>query len=263
MRALLEIDRILRGDASSAADLREKGLTLQLGQVIFANVLLAAFAGLCLGVFGIANREEPEFRFMVADAFKVPLLFLLSLVITFPSLYVFNALVGSPLRAGQIGRLMAAALTVVVAVLAAFGPILAFFAVTTTSYAFILLLNVAIFITAGGFGIDFLWRTMIKLTMRPAPSRPAVQRAADQTDGVEPVREAAAVETNLPAVAERGVNIVFRLWLLAFALVGAQTSWVLRPFIGAPDRDFTWFRPREASFFEAVAKAIHTLFVGS
>jgi hypothetical protein len=227
-----------------------------------------------LGVFGIANREEPEFRFMVADAVKVPLLFLLSIAVTFPSLYVFSALAGSPLRVAQIGRLMAAAIAVLVAVLAAFGPIVAFFSITSTSYPFILLLNVVVFIVAGGFGIDFLWRTMVKLTARSLPlragriaqpdsERQATQRATDQSEGAELVLEFEEAETDASAVPDRGVNTVFRLWLLAFVLVGTQMSWVLRPFIGSPDRDFAWFRPREASFFEAVAKSIRALLVGS
>jgi hypothetical protein len=134
MRGLLEIDRILRGEITSAANLRERGISLQLGHVIFANILLAAFFGMCLGVYGIANRIEPEYRFMVADAIKVPLLFLLTFAVTFPSLYVFNALVGSQLGVVQIERLMAAVLAVLLAVLASFGPIVAFFSITSTSY---------------------------------------------------------------------------------------------------------------------------------
>ncbi len=255
MRGLREVDRILRGDATSATDLRERGLMLQLGPVIVTNILLAAFAGLCLGVFGIANRDEPEFRFLLADAVKVPLLFTLSLAITFPSLYVFNALVGSPLGVLQIGRLMAAALAVLVAVLAAFGPVVAFFSVTSTNYHFILLLNVAVFIVAGGFGLDFLWRTMAKLTSRQLPRRPTLQKPAEQSEQVEPL----VADEMHQVVANRSVINVFRLWLLAFALVGTQMSWVLRPFIGSPDRAFAWFRPRESSFFEAVVKSIHSL----
>ena len=104
MRGLREIDRILRGEMTSASNLRETGLSLQLGHVILANLLLAAFSGACLGVYGIANRHEPEFRFLIADAVKVPLLFLLTLAVTFPSLYVFNALVGSQLGVAQLGR---------------------------------------------------------------------------------------------------------------------------------------------------------------
>jgi hypothetical protein len=36
-------------------------------------------------------------------------------------------------------------------------------------------------------------------------------------------------------------------------------GWILRPFIGAPDIPFQWFRPREANIFIAVVQTIKTL----
>ena len=265
MRGLAEIDRILRGAVTSAPDFRERGLTFQLGQVILANILLAALSGVCLGVFGLANRQEPEYRFMLADAIKVPLLFTLSLAVTFPSLYVFNALVGSPLGVAQIGRLMTAALAVLLAVLAAFGPVVAFFSVSSTSYPFILLLNVVIFTVAGGFGIDFLWRMMVKLTARAVPPRAATSPIARPPQPAVPVsiEDLEEVQRISPTVPDRAVITVFQIWLVAFALVGMQMSWVLRPFIGTPGSDFAWFRPRDASFFEAVGRAVRALFFGA
>lgn len=244
---------------------REKGLALQLGKVIVAITLLAAFYGICMGVFGIANRQEPEVRFMAANAIKVPLLFLLTLVITFPSLYVFNALVGSRLGVAQLGRLMAAALAVLLAVLASFGPILAFFSITSTSYPFILLLTVAIFLLAGGFGSHFLWHTLMKLTLRAVPPPPPTPGVANPSESVEPSSSGGpeAAERVSAAVPHRAVIRVFGFWIIAFALVGMQMSWVLRPFIGTPDSEFAWFRPRQGSFFEAVAKSLYALFFGS
>jgi len=53
---------------------------------------------------------------------------------------------------------------------------------------------------------------------------------------------------------------VFHLWLLLFALVGAQMGWVLRPFIGNPAVPFTLFRHRESNFFEAVFTHLKHLF---
>jgi hypothetical protein len=258
MRGLFEIDRILRGETTSAANLRDKEISLQLGHVIFANILLAAFFGACLGVYGIANRNEPEYRFMVADAIKVPLLFLLTFAITFPSLYVFNALVGSQLGVVQIGRLMAAFLAVLLAVLASFGPIVAFFSITSTSYPFIILLTVATFIVAGGFGINFLWRTIVKLTGRTPPP----VTTADRSGSVEPLSTAETESSvrNSPPIPDWAVIRVFGFWLVAFGLVGMQMSWVLRPFIGTPTSDFSWFRARQDSFFEAVAKSLRMLF---
>jgi hypothetical protein len=58
------------------------------------------------------------------------------------------------------------------------------------------------------------------------------------------------------------VRAVYWVWLAVFALVGAQMSWVLRPFIGTPRAEFAWFRPRDGSFFEGVATAVRQLFGG-
>jgi hypothetical protein len=48
------------------------------------------------------------------------------------------------------------------------------------------------------------------------------------------------------------VKFVFRCWVIVFALVGAQMSWLLRPFLGNPSVPFSFFRARESNFFEAV-----------
>jgi hypothetical protein len=53
---------------------------------------------------------------------------------------------------------------------------------------------------------------------------------------------------------------VFMVWTTVFALVGAQMSWVLRPFIGCPTMPFEWFREKESNFFIAVAQALANLF---
>lgn len=260
MRGFRELDRILRGETTAAPALARDGLAaIPLGALVGVNVVLAAWYGLCMGVFGLSGRAEPEWRFLVADAVKVPALFLLTLGVTFPSLYVFNALVGSRLGVKDLARLMAAALGVVVAVLAGFGTIVAFFSVTTTTYPFIVLLNVAVFAVSAGFGIVFLLRTLERLSA-PVPT-PPVEVVAEP--GTEPPPAPLPVPPPLaPPPADLTTKRVFWTWLVVFALVGAQMSWVLRPFIGSPDREFAWFRPREASFFEGVMKSIRALLGG-
>jgi hypothetical protein len=52
----------------------------------------------------------------------------------------------------------------------------------------------------------------------------------------------------------------FRIWLVIYGLVGAQMGWVLRPFIGAPDIPFQWFRVREANIFVDLFRTISDLF---
>jgi hypothetical protein len=39
-------------------------------------------------------------------------------------------------------------------------------------------------------------------------------------------------------------------------------GWVLRPFVGNPGQPFSWLRPRQSNFFEAVINAIHALLSG-
>jgi len=55
------------------------------------------------------------------------------------------------------------------------------------------------------------------------------------------------------------VRKVFCCWIVVFGLVGAQMGWVLRPFIGAPNTEFSWFRVRSSNFFEAVSNTIYNL----
>ncbi|VTR94684.1 Uncharacterized protein OS=Singulisphaera acidiphila (strain ATCC BAA-1392 / DSM 18658 / VKM B-2454 / MOB10) GN=Sinac_3471 PE=4 SV=1 [Gemmata massiliana] len=276
MRGFRELDRILRGEAMQVRGPGQAILDIPLLPLVSVNVLLAAVYGACMGFFGVFGHSEPEVRFIVADAVKVPLLFLLALVVTFPSLYVFNALVGSCLGMSDLAKLMACALGVLVAVLAAFGPIVAFFSVTTTSYPFIVLLNVTVFALAAGFAIVFILRTVDRLTL-PAPvplvevlppdvSVPLSAALPEEgaSAGERPVRaerRARAVPVSHPEELQPDpkVRAVFRGWLVVFAIVGTQMSWVLRPFIGSPSAGFTWFRPRDGSFLEGVTKALRTL----
>jgi hypothetical protein len=198
----------------------------------------------------------------VAAIVKVPALFVLTLAVTFPSLYVFNALVGSRLRAAAVLRLLVAAIAVTIAVLASLGPIVAFFSVSTTSYAFILLLNVVAFLIAGLLGNAFLLQTLHRLSLvepevdskpEPLPAELSAQpKALPKAPGV--------LEPPDDRTLSRHVKTVFRCWILLYGLVGAQMGWVLRPFVGNPDAPFTWFRPRQANVFQGILNAIANLF---
>src|SRR3712207_6474413 len=110
-----------------------------------------------MGSFALTARWDTTTRSvgflqMLASAAKVPMLFFLTLLVTFPSLYVFNALVGSRLAFATVTRLLLAAVAVTMAVLASFGTIVVFFSLCTTSYPFMVLLNVAMFAAAGLLG---------------------------------------------------------------------------------------------------------------
>jgi hypothetical protein len=59
----------------------------------------------------------------------------------------------------------------------------------------------------------------------------------------------------------RDTKTIFRIWVIVFSLVGAQMGWVLRPFIGDPDKPFTFFRSRDSNFFQGVAHSVEHLFM--
>jgi hypothetical protein len=256
-KALHALDRVLRGESTRPDRLRDGALDLPLPGIAMLLLVLAAFYGFCMGWFTLLNRDSPALLQLLASAIKVPALFLLSLLVTFPSLYVFNALVGSRLGALALLRLLVASLGVTLAVLASFGPIVAFFSVTTTNYSFMVLLNVVFFSVAGVLGLGFLLQTLQRLSRAAEPEPLAVDDDARPAD--IPAKPAGALD-RLPGGNLGDVKIVFLCWVVVYGLVGAQMSWVLRPFIGSPDRPFEWFRPRQSNFFEAVARLVADLF---
>ncbi|QEH34805.1 hypothetical protein OJF2_33480 [Aquisphaera giovannonii] len=259
-----DLDRILGGDLTGLTTLRERGLGISARRLSACVVILSMVYGACMGTFAAFGSKGPNLMQVVASMIKVPLLFYLTLLVTLPSLYVFNALVGSRLSLAAVLRLLVASLGVNVAVLASLGPIVAFFSVCTTSYPFMVLFNVAIFAAAGAFGLRFLLQTLHRLNLaaspRPAPPSPPPPPGAAEA-WVEVEAEPAGPLEAVPdrAIANH-VRLVFRIWVVVFGLVGAQMGWVLRPFIGNPNIPFTWFRARESNFFLAVLQAFSHLF---
>ena len=241
-----EMDRLLRGDVTQLSTLRERGLQVTSDRLQIAIVLLGMTYGLCMGTYALVKGDSSAFLQLLSGMVKVPALFLLTLLVTFPSLYVFNALVGSRLTVVELWRLLTSSVALNMAVLASFGPIVAFFSLSTTSYSFMLLLNVFMFTIAGMLGLKFLLQTLHRLTI-----------AQPKADEPPPVIEASS-ESISPLDKPDGqvlrpqVKLVFGCWVMAFALVGAQMSWLLRPFLGVPNLAFSFFRSRESNFFEAV-----------
>ncbi len=162
---LLELDQILRGETTRLADLKDGSIKISIGGITLVLVMLGMIYGLCMAVFAAINGENQ--MQLLASAVKVPTLFLLTLVVTLPSLYVFTALVNARLSVGALVRLFVAAIGVNIAVLASLGPIVAFFSLNTVSYNFMVLLNVVVFAVAGVLGLAFLLQTLHRLNIAP------------------------------------------------------------------------------------------------
>jgi hypothetical protein len=264
------LDRLLRGEITSLAALQRRGLEVPVLGIAVVIDLLGMTYGLCMGLFAVTGSGSGAAMQIPASMVKVPALFLLTLLVTLPSLYVFNTLVGSRLTFGGTTRLLLSALAVMLAVLSSAGPIVAFFSVSTTSYEFMILLNVAVFAVAGALGLGFLLQTLQRMAVAEMPAStpglaepPADAPIAEDPQASTPLQlpsqRTSPLDTLKGYLLSREVRNVFRIWLVVFAMVGAQMGWVLRPFIGAPDRPFTWLRPKQSNFFLAVGEDIERL----
>lgn len=281
------LDRILRGEMTRPSQLQDGKLTFPIFGVSFVGLVLAMVYGACMGLYSIIRvfehiQSSDDYRQLLASTVKTPALFFLTLVVTFPSLYVFNALVGSRLQFGSVLRLLLAALGVNLAVLASFGPIVAFFSLSTDSYGFMVLLNVAMFAVAGLLGLMFLIQTLnrlqhaqtdrLELIPEPPTTQPAASESAPgSSPGLSPdpllrrppIRRLGPIDSVEGQSYAINVKLVFGIWIFVFGIVGAQMGWILRPFIGSPNQEFTWFRPRDSNFFSAVSTTFYDVMFGS
>ncbi|MFY9341437.1 MAG: hypothetical protein WAT39_03030, partial [Planctomycetota bacterium] len=169
---LATLDHVLRGTFLQPEALARGHIAVPVRTLVRLGIGLGALYGLALGSYAAFRGADQAWLQLVASATKVPLLFLLTLVVTFPSLYVFAALQRLPLGFRSTLRLLLVAIVVHLAVIASLGPVFAFFAASTKSYAFMILLNVAFFAIGGVLGFMVLRRathTMFAAPVAPAP----------------------------------------------------------------------------------------------
>jgi hypothetical protein len=165
---LLVIERILRdrqGIWQQVVEDRE--LPRLTGQMLLSSVVALAVYGGVLGSFHSALMA-------LTSAVKLPLLFLVTLAICLPTLYLFNLVFGARLSIRQSLALVMVALTVTAMLALAFAPISLFFLITAPDYGFFKLLNVAILGLSALVGLRFLTGGMRVLNdnglLTPVPS---------------------------------------------------------------------------------------------
>jgi hypothetical protein len=191
-------------------------------------LMLCSFC--CFASYGAIIGSFNSWQQAISSAIKLPALYLITLMVCLPALHIFNSLFGSRRSITQHFTYILSAASVIALLLAGFAPIVLFFITTMNpnkDYAFYLLMDVAVFMTTGIFGVSFLYRAM-----RPA---------ADEADENTKVRDQ-----------------ILRLWLVLYGFVGSQLGWTLRPFFGASET-FILFRPREGNFIIGVWMALRNV----
>lgn len=172
---LLVIERILRDRRGIWQQVVEdRGLPRLTGQMLISSGIALAVYGAVLGSFHSALMA-------LTSAVKLPLLFLVTLAICLPTLYLFNLVFGARLSIRQSLALVMVALTVTAMLALAFAPISLFFLITAPNYAFFKLLNVTILALSALVGLRFLTGGMkvlnehglLSAAPSPAPVSPA------------------------------------------------------------------------------------------
>ena len=193
-------------------------LKSKISALMISSFCFFAIYGAIIGMFHSPLQS-------LASAIKLPALYLITLLVCLPTLYIFNALFGSKKTIAQHFTYLLTAVCVIAVLLCAFAPVTLFFLITVNDYSFFLLMNVIIFSLTVILGISFLYQMMKPIA-----------------DG-----DGAKVRTS-----------ILRFWLCLYGFVGTQLGWTLRPFFGSPG-DFELFRPREGSFFSGVWTALINL----
>src|SRR5689334_11273387 len=147
---LLIIERILRDRAGvwrQIAD--ERDLRELIGQML-------ASSAISLALFGAVLGASYGWEQALSSLIKLPLLFLVTLAICLPTLYLFNLVFGARLSVVQAVALILVSVTVTAVLTLAFAPISLFFLATAQNYEFFKLLNVAILSLTAVVGLRFL-----------------------------------------------------------------------------------------------------------
>ncbi|NJK75332.1 MAG: actin-binding WH2 domain-containing protein [Microcoleus sp. SU_5_6] len=189
--------------------------------LLIASTLFFAIYGAILGA-------SSTWMQCLVSAVKLPALYLLTLIICFPTLYFFNVMFGSKRTFEQYLTLLMTAMSMISVLLLGFAPVSLFFLISSSNYTFFLLLNVAIMAVTGFLGVSFIYQGMHFLSEQDAEGK------------------------------EIRLNIL-RFWLGLYAFVGSQLGWTLRPFFGSPGMPFELFRNRESNFYLSLWESIRSI----
>src|SRR5579863_4236212 len=165
-------------------------------------MVMAAAAAIYGAVCGMWNGA----RLSVYVAIKLPLLLLLTSALTMVLSWMVAALSGLPLRFGQVAALTFLALASAAILLASLAPVAALFTLAApapderarTAHNLLYLMHTGIVGGCGLAGSRFLWNLLQRL---PSP--------------------------------RRTLGAVYLAWVLAYAAVGGEVAWCLRPFVGS------------------------------
>ena len=181
------VDAILRGRPSAGS----WGIVLACG-LVYGGVM---------GMFGGRAGQ------VAISAVKVPLLLLATLLLSMPSYFVFNTLLGVRSDFAAAWKAVVTSQAGLTIILVSLAPITAFWYASSADYRSAIFFNALMFAFASAGAQMMLYRAY----------RPLIDRDPKH-------------------------RWLLRIWIVLYAFVGIQMGWNLRPFIGKLDEPVRFFR---------------------
>ena len=200
---------------------------------------LLAISCVSFFVYGFVLGLQHSLLQALSSAVKLPVLFLLTIIITFPTLFIFGSLIGIGRTFMQTVVILLGGTAIISLALVALSPVTLLFGMTTSSYAFFKLLNVGIFVVAWFLGAAFF-----RAIYAPPVSVGAVLRVHNAEDDDEVTVQASSQALSVEQ-AENYTKVqayFIRFWFLLYGFVAVQISWMLRPFVCSSSLEFQLLR---------------------
>lgn len=207
-RFLVQTDDLLRGELTRPAPRALAPRAGLLPNLLLTTILFGMLYGAVMGTFG--GIEHDRWLQVLYSALKVPMLLLVGFVLSLPSFFVLNTVLGVRADFAEVWRALLSTQAGLTVVLASLAPFTAFWYASDGDYDAALTFNAAMF---GVATLAAQW--MLRRAYRPLVAR------------------------------NRRHRLLLRTWLVTYAFVTIQMAWVLRPFVGSPGAAMSFFR-REA-----------------
>lgn len=175
------------------------------GGFLWLIAVIAVFGaayGVVMGTFGGLRGEQ-----MLYSAVKVPLLLGTTFTLSIPSFFVIATILGLRDDFRDAVRALVATQAVLAVILAAFSPFTAVWYASSSDYDAAKIFNILMFAAA-----SLTAQVVLRRFARPLLDR------------------------------DRRHALLLGGWLVMYSFVGVQMGWVLRPFIGQPHAETTFFR---------------------
>jgi hypothetical protein len=183
--------------------------------------------GAVMGSFGGVGGDR--FLQLAISGIKVPLLLMITFVLSLPSFFVINTLLGLRADFAFVIRAVMTTQAGLTIILASLAPFTALWYVSTSNYSASVLFNMLMFATASIASQKILRRLYRPLTAKNPRHLLSI-----------------------------------KIWLFTYSFIAVQMAWVLRPFIGSPTMTPQFFRQEAwSNAYIALARIIVNLFAGN